>query len=751
LEVSTVTTAPFDVLICAPGIVRLRIGGEKSDGASYLSRREWPSTEIAATGRVDTGRLHLRIGESPSALELCDKAGRPVLRLAGADITLDPAPALRIGVEGAQHFYGLGEGSQQFDRLGATRRFWNSEANHGPGADLSIPLLLSSLGYALFFDNATRAEIVVGDSIGGAGIEYRWAAGRLDLYMLGGDDLRATMGDIAELLGHARLLPRWALGFMQSTRHFDNAEELLALPARMRSKRLPCDAIILLSTYGKALGWNRGVGHLEFEANIVPHPAGLTDALHQNGFRLITHEYPVVHRDSPICGEAVTRASLLDHAYPDQSAVVPDNYRQGQRFIDFSKPSAGAWWWGAHRALVEIGVDGWWLDGGEGPPAATPGAGPELHNRYDLLRQQAFFEGEARDRPDRRAFMLCRSGGPGMQRFGAACWSGDIDCSFPTLEAQIAIGLNMGLSGVPYWGTDIGGFYQIAPPNAELFVRWFQFGTFCPVFRAHGHAWRQHLPWSYGDEVEAICRRYLELRYRLLPYTYTLARQAYDRGLPLMRPLVLNYPDDPKVWQLGTQYLWGDDLLVAPVTREGATHWPVYLPEGRWHDFWTHECHDGRRGITVAAPLERLPLFVRSGAILPLGPAKQQDGEDVPEAYVVMVFPDGRSRFELYDDDGRSNAYDRGGYAVTELACDATEVGLTLCIGSPRGDTTAIGTTRRYLWKVFAPHPPRSVLLSGVGPLPRRTGADESGWHYDAEGWLFVPGGRLPSRIEIAW
>ena len=167
-----------------------------------------------------------------------------------------------------------------------------------------------------------------------------------------------------------------------------------------------------------------------------------------------------------------------------------------------------------------------------------------------------------------------------MQRFGATCWSGDINNDFATLEAQVPLGLNTGMSGIPYWGTDVGGFFHPIPESGELYARWFQLGAFSPVFRSHGWVWREHVPWAHGSEVESICRHYAELRYRLLPYTYTLAWQAHQLGLPLMRPLVMNYPDDPRVWGLGHQFLWGDDLLVAPVTREGATTWPVYLPAG---------------------------------------------------------------------------------------------------------------------------------------------------------------------------
>ena len=198
------------------------------------------------------------------------------------------------------------------------------------------------------------------------------------------------------------------------------------------------------------------------------------------------------------------------------------------------------------------------------------------------------------------------------------------------------------------------------PETGELYARWFQLGAFSPIFRSHGWVWREHVPWAHGPEVEAICRRYAELRYRLLPYTYTLAWQAHTLGLPLMRPLVLNYPDDPRTWTLDHEYLWGDDLLVAPVTREGATAWPVYLPRGSWFDFWTGERHEGPRGVTIAAPLDRLPLLVRGGAILPLGPVVQHTGERPLDELTLQIYPEGTSRFELYEDDGRSNAYRRG-------------------------------------------------------------------------------------------
>ena len=737
---------PENPVVHSPRIARLRLGDGDAAATSYLPERHWPGAR--ASDVVAADGFGLRLAGDPPVLEFSSPAGAVWLRLALASVDTGHGVRLRFELGGDQHFYGLGEGGQQFDRLGATRRLWNSQANHGPGADVAIPLLLSSAGWGLFFDNSSRAQIVLGDSVGGAGIEYVCEAGPLDLYFLGGGDLRAVLGAAADLLGHATMPPRWALGYLQSTRHFDSAEELRALPKTFREKRLPCDAIIFLSTYPPARGWNRAVGHLEWEPGLFADLAGTLAEFSSRDFRVVSHEYPVLHEDSPLHAEAEAMGALLDHAYPrtGPGTEAAPAYREGQRFIDFSRDDVRSWWWDRHRDLIALGVAGWWLDGGEGPPAATRlqgGPGVALHNRFDLLRQQCFAEGEARDRPEHRPFLLCRSGGPGMQRFGAIPWSGDIDCTFATLEMQVAIGLNLALSGVPFWGTDIGGFYEIAGADQELFVRWFQFGAFCPLFRGHGHTWRHHLPWSYGAEVEAICRSYLELRSRLMPYTYTLAWQAHRSGLPMMRPLVLNNPHDARTWQLGTEYTWGDSLLVAPVTRAGATQWPVYFPAGVWHDFWTGEAHAGPGAATVAAPLDRLPLFVRAGSIVPLGPVRQHDRDRGSEEITLLIHPAGASSFTLYEDDGETNGYAAGRHVMTEFTCTQDQTGCTVTIGRPQGEAALLPQGRSYTLQISCPSTPRSVTLDG---------APMTDWRHDGDRFLFIRlgGGAATVRIERA-
>lgn len=756
------TPVPLTVAARSPSIVRVVIGPDGA-GASFLPEPEQVSAAAAGARAVappetlDTGALVLTLAPEPARLEFANRAGEVRLRLPLAEVRLAPHPRLRVEIVGEQHFYGLGESGPPFDRLGVSRRLWTKHVSHGYGSDISIPLLVSHRGYGLFFDNSSAASVDVGRSDGRFWIEYACDSGPLVLYYLAGVGPRDVLGEAAALLGRAPMPPRWALGYMQSSRHFHDRDELRRLSDTIREKRLPCDTLIFLSTYGEALGWNRGVGHLECEPTLIPEPEAFFGDLRKRHFHVMTHEYPVLHPESPGYPDAASREYLVDAGYAPASpreSRPPASYQEGQRYLDFSQREVREWWWRQHGELARWGVDAWWLDGGEGPPSwarLAGGPGAVLHNRYDVLRMQAFADGEAADRPRGRVYLLCRSGGPGMQRHGGACWSGDINNTFATLEGQIPAGLSMAMSGVPYWGTDIGGFYHAVPESPELFVRWFQFGTFCPVFRSHGHVWRDHVPWAHGPEVEDICRRYLELRYRLMPYTYTLAWQAHRQGLPLMRPLVLNYPEDPRAWDLGGQYLWGDDLLVAPVTRAGATQWPVYLPAGVWYDFWTHERYEGPHGVGAAAPLDRLPLFVREGAIIPMGPAVQYHDERPLDEVTLLIYGGPKSSFTLYEDDGATRGYEQGRCALTEVECVSNAAGLTVRIAAPKGEASLIPAGRAYTLQVHAPKPPRGVRLDGHGDVARQHPGGAEGWWHDGGHFVFIRVPRTPASVTIGW
>jgi alpha-glucosidase/alpha-D-xyloside xylohydrolase len=343
-----------------------------------------------------------------------------------------------------------------------------------------------------------------------------------------------------------------------------------------------------------------------------------------------------------------------------------------------------------------------------------------------------YWEGGRKSRLDRRPFALHRNCYAGVQRWGWL-WSGDTFSTWKTLEMQIMMGINAGLNGVPYWGTDIGGFVPTKEFTAELFVRWFQFGAFCPSFRCHGRTWQLRRPWgwntgSYGPSemganaasflpteadlhnaaVEPICRKFLETRYRLLPYLYAAAWETHTTGLPLIRSLGLEFPKDEKTWATVDAYLFGPNLLVAPVFEKGMTERQVYFPAGTWWNYWTNESIQGGASVSVTATLDSMPLFVRAGTILPTGPLKQHAYEPTTEPITLTVYPGANGQFSLYDDDGLTFDYEHGAFSIIDLEWDDREKRLSL---TPRkGQHTQ---AKEFLVRLSGGTPQR-ILLQGI-------------------------------------
>jgi alpha-glucosidase/alpha-D-xyloside xylohydrolase len=338
-------------------------------------------------------------------------------------------------------------------------------------------------------------------------------------------------------------------------------------------------------------------------------------------------------------------------------------------------------YWATHVPLVKMGVDGWWPDDGDNLPIEAR-----------LARHRLYYEGSLKDEPNVRPWSLNRNGYAGSARFGAWIWSGDVQSRWVTLANHIPVGLNYSMSVTPFWGSDTGGFFL--PPRheytGELYVRWFQFSAFNSLFRSHGRNWHLHTPWGWNTgkigpresdpragsnarpaeyppeselrnaAVEPICKQYLELRYQLLPYNYTITRESCDTGLPAMRALWLHYPDDAEATKLGDEYLWGRDMLVAPVVEQGAATRRVYLPAGDWYDWWTGEKLPGKRWIDRLVDLATMPLYVRAGAIIPLDPIRQYTAQEVSGPTTLRVHPGADGQFVLYDDDGQSMGWQDG-------------------------------------------------------------------------------------------
>jgi alpha-glucosidase/alpha-D-xyloside xylohydrolase len=477
----------------------------------------------------------------------------------------------------------------------------------------------------------------------------------LQLFVVASHDPKVIMREYARLTGFAELPALWTLGYQQSHRTLAGADEVMGIARTMREKKLPCDTLIYLGTEFTPSGWNTRNGEFTWHPTNFPDPKKMLDELHAEHFKVVMHIVIEGHKLTGGVNDPCT-------APPLPSGRTPDNKWPPDRQVSC--------YWPFHKPLMDIGVDGWWPDQGDG-----------FDGPSELNRHRMYWEGTQLYHPNERPFALHRNASAGVQRFGGFIWSGDIQSRWETLKNHVPIAVNTGLSGLPYWGTDIGGFYPTADYTGELFVRWFQFAAFCPLFRSHGRNWHLHLPWGWdgGDggpsevnnyaadpaelhnkQVEPICRQYLELRYKLMPYLYTAVRECTKTGLPIMRSMWLHYPADASAVARGDQYMWGADMLVAPVVEKGATSRAVYLPRGLWHDFWTEQRIDGGREISREVDLAVTPLYVRAGAVIPTGPVKQYTSEPSTEPLTLTVYPGTDGESAWYEDDGMSFDYRKG-------------------------------------------------------------------------------------------
>jgi len=525
----------------------------------------------------------------------------------------------------------------------------------------------------------------------------------LDMFIAAAAEPAGLMRAYAEITGYPEMPPSWSFGYQQSHRTLGSQEEILAEAREFRARKLPCDAMIYLGTGFCPSGWNTDNGEFAWNPRAFSDPPAAIHSLHADGFKVVLH---VVVEGKTMTGrvsDPCTAAQL-------PSGRTPDGKWPPNRQVSC--------YWPVHKPLADLGVDGWWPDQGDGfdPPSR-------------LARNRMYFEGQQLWRPGKRVFALHRNGFAGMQRFASFLWSGDVESRWETLANHVPIAINTGLSGIPYWGTDIGGFVATDEFTGELFARWFQFAAFNPLFRSHGRDWRLHLPWGWtkGERgvpetaawhpdpaslkdarVEPVCRDYLELRYRLMPYLYSAVRESAAQGMPILRSLWLHYPDDATAVARGDQYLYGRDLLVAPVTAKGATSRGVYLPAGLWHDWWTGEKVRGGREVTRAVDLATMPLYVRAGAILPLDPVRQYVGEKVDAPTTLLIHPGADGSFIWYEDDGESFAYRGGEYAETELRWSDASRTLTL---TPRHGAPA---ARRLVVKLAGEKAAREVTFTGA-------------------------------------
>ncbi|AUP80857.1 glycoside hydrolase family 31 protein [Flavivirga eckloniae] len=489
----------------------------------------------------------------------------------------------------------------------------------------------------------------------------------IDYYFVYGETPTDILDGYRELTGKAPMFPKWAFGFWQCRERYHNQEELLENAREYRKRNIPLDNIVQDWHY-----WREGTKGPSWNPETYPNPKAMCDELESLNLNLMVSVWPEA-KDK----ELLTRYGLEEHK------LVHKRSTRDIYYLDFYNPKVAEGFANVLRdSMYNIGVDAIWLDGTEpqDPPhdwtQTHAGSWDEVTNSYSLVVNKAAYEGKMKHFPNQRVFNLTRSAFTGQQRYSAASWSGDVAATWEQFAEQIPAGLNFCMAGIPYWTTDIGGFFRDgkslngstfkdqykSEEYKELLTRWFQYGTFCPLFRIHGYVSDTEI-WRYGKAFETTARDFINLRYQLMPYIYSTAWNVTKNNGSMMTPLAYSFPNDKNAWDIGNQFLFGDNIMVCPVTEYKARNRTVYLPEGTWFDFWTNKVISGGKEISADAPLNKLPLYVKAGTILPLGPKVQYSTQKLDKPIEIVIYEGANAEFVLYQDDNLSNDYLKGAYA----------------------------------------------------------------------------------------
>lgn len=493
----------------------------------------------------------------------------------------------------------------------------------------------------------------------------------LDYVVFYGKDADEVIAGYRNLSGNVPLLPLWAYGFWQCRERYTSGEHLVETVKEFRKRKLPVDVIVQDWQYWGKHGW----GVPEFDETNYPNPDQFIKKLHDLSAHFSISVWENLDKRSEVAKE-----------YLEKGLYIPNS-----PWIDIFNPKTQQTHWQVlNKNLFSYGVDSWWMDATEPENDALTGKqiyfglGDFYRLTYPLFVNKAVYEGQRSANPAKRVVILTRSAFPGQQRYGAINWSGDIGGDWDAYKRQIVAGLNYTITGMPYWTTDIGGFFRPGRGQYtdvkyhDLLTRWFQWGVFCPIFRIHGYQTETE-PWKYGDTVEANMRSMMNLRYRLLPYIYSEAWQVTKKGSTMMRPLVMDFKNDNAAVQQPYEYMFGKAMLVAPVTEPAVTTWNVYLPKSiAWYNFWTDKRFDGGQTIVADAPQNIIPVFVKAGSIIPMGKVMQYTSEKVMDTLELRIYRGADGEFNLYEDEGDGYNYEKGSYTVIPFRWNEKSQSLTI-------------------------------------------------------------------------
>lgn len=690
-------TGTLKIQVCTDSIIHVLYSPTATfpNGPDYVvTKKDWPGAKwsMQASGdevTISTSRLKVVLSRKDGGLAYKDADDKALVQEATRKLT--PVKVNGEDTYRAESFVNIYGSREALYGLGQHQAgVWNYR---GESVDISqdntniaIPFLVSSNGYGIFWNNSSRSRF------NNRFANYLYISSEvadvIDYYFFYGPDLDKVVASYRELTGQAPMFGKWAYGFWQCKNRYKSQDEILGVAKKYRELHIPVDNIVQ-----DWFWWNHKGEHV-FNKN-YPDPKGMVDELHQENFHLMISVWPFFEPGSKVYDEMDRRGWFVDKF----KFAKPPYHTAGMAVYDATNPEARKFYWKQmETALFNIGIDAWWLDTTEPETEGQEenillghklaiGSGNRYVNLYPLMTTGAVYNGQRSASDKKRVFILSRSAFAGDQRYGVTAWSGDINSDFLSFRRQIPAGLNFTLSGIPYWTTDIGGFVFVNsedPAYRELFVRWFQYGTFCPVFRVHGtRSTDQNELWSYGAEAQKILVSYDRLRYRLLPYIYSLAWMTTSEAYTPMRALAMDFRSDVRALNTGDEFMFGPAFLVSPVTEPAALTRRMYLPAGKWYDFWSGVAVDGARALDAPSPLDRIPLYIRAGSIVPMGPDLEWSTEKPEDPIELRIYRGANGEFTLYEDENDNYNYEKGVHATIPLGWD--DAAQTLTIGARSG------------------------------------------------------------------
>ncbi len=714
-----------EITALAPDLFRVGMfpaGGPPSYDSEAIARKNWDPVEVSMQESdeeltLSTTAASARISLSPLRIGFSDGSGRKfavddpelgmgAVETAGADIFSEPLGSpvrLYKRRETGERYFGCGERTSGLEKTGSHQIFYNVDPPLGHTASFnnlysSIPFtfsLVDGKAHGLFFDNTHRVEfdLALADE---DRAYYGAEGGAVVYYVFCGPTPADVVDRYTELTGRTPMPPLWSLGNQQCRYSYMNEDQVREVASGFRERDIPCDVIYLDIHYMdgyRVFTWNE---------DRFPDPKGLISDLAEQGFRVVTIVDPGVKVDENYSVYTEGREKDLYCKTRDGEEYHNAVWPGVCAFPDFTNPETREWWGQNQKVLTDPGVSGIWCDMNEPalfiPDGATmpdnvvhPGGHKgearwhaQIHNTYGSLMARAAREGLLALRPDERPFVITRAGYAGLQRH-AMQWTGDNSSWWEHLWMSLPQLQNLALSGVAWAGVDIGGFG--GDTNAELLARWYEFGVFQPYCRNHTTlGTRPQEPWAFGEPYESVCREMIKLRQRLLPYLYTLFEGCHRTGAPILRPLLFEYPEDESTYSADDEFLLGDALLVAPITRPGVEHRHVYLPEGTWFHYYSGERLDGPAHILAHAPLGEPALYLKANTAIPMGPDASHTAEKPTDPLTLLLHPaEGTGESTLYEDAGNGFGYRDGEYARRSVSCESSDGRVLVQLGEREG------------------------------------------------------------------